>query len=338
MPSAAAPTGFWGSFLGRFVTKYLGDEASMYAQVIAYNALFSMFPILLAVVTISGLVLRGSGASDQMLGSLAAALPADASRDVIDALQSTERNAGLLAIVSFVGLLWSGSSLFGAIETGFDHAYGLPSRSFVMSKLMGSVMIFVFAILALLTVTASGAATFLVGFSEDALPFTIPGGKLITTALGYAISIASAFVMFLAVLWVVPNRRFRLSQVWRGALLAAFLFVLVSQIFPIYARYLGGFNRYGATFGLFFLLMTWFFFLGQILMVAVEVNALCAPATETSWASATRPVDPRPIVKPAQPAPGFVTTTRSWLAPIFVTAGIVAGFFWSLLGRRTSVQ
>jgi len=58
---------------------------------------------------------------------------------------------------------------------------------------------------------------------------------------------------------------------------AGILFELVTLLFPLYLSINRGINQYGATFGLLFLLMTFFFFLGLITMIGVEVNSVIYP-------------------------------------------------------------
>jgi len=76
---------------------------------------------------------------------------------------------------------------------------------------------------------------------------------------------------------VMPNRKQDFGKIIPGALVAAVLFELITLVFPLYISLNRGLNQYGATFGLFFLLMTFFFFLGLITMVGVEVNSVLYP-------------------------------------------------------------
>ena len=70
----------------------------------------------------------------------------------------------------------------------------------------------------------------------------------------------------------VPNRTFTLHEVLPGAVLAGILIEVLSLAFPLYARYAGRFNTYGAQFGLFFLLATWFYLLSELLLLGAVYN------------------------------------------------------------------
>jgi hypothetical protein len=77
--------------------------------------------------------------------------------------------------------------------------------------------------------------------------------------------------------YVIPNRKQQFRKVLPGALVAGLLFELITLLFPLYLSINNGINQYGKTFGLFFLLMTFFFFLGLITMIGVEVNSVIYP-------------------------------------------------------------
>jgi len=82
--------------------------------------------------------------------------------------------------------------------------------------------------------------------------------------------------MFLVLYRFVPDAKLRFWHVWKGAVLAGVLFVLLTQMFPLYLRFLGaGFAAYKAL-GVFLLLMTWFYFLGMILCAGALLNAVLA--------------------------------------------------------------
>jgi len=126
------------------------------------------------------------------------------------------------------------------------------------------------------------------------------------------------------VAWLA-RRRVRVAA---GALVAGILFEVVTLIFPIYLSINKGLNAYGKTFGLFFLLMTFFYLVGLITVVGVEVNSVLHPVN----ADQSAPEAPPPNLAPesARPLrPGIRGRTVLILA-------VVASGIGVLLGRRTS--
>jgi membrane protein len=88
------------------------------------------------------------------------------------------------------------------------------------------------------------------------------------------VSLAISFVVSLGLYTVVPVARPRWGQVWKGSLVAAVLFVLLGQLFPLYLQVTGSFSAFGATFAFILIMLLWFYLLGQIIVIGAEVNAL----------------------------------------------------------------
>jgi membrane protein len=259
------------AFPVRAIKRYLDSQGPNSATLIAWNALFAVFPIVLVTITVLGLVLQNPTIAQNVQTAVVDALPGkNAQGQVLDALNGVKHNTGVFAIVGFAGLLWGGSALFGAIEQGLSTLYGRKPRDFVRQKLMSFAMIFLFTALAVPLVLSSALLPALQSLNFVPAIFTSgPAGLIIQIAAG----ILDGTLIFLAIYYVVPNRRQHLRFVLPGAITAGVLLEAFTFVFPLYVRLAGGFNAYGATFALFFLLMTYMFFLGQITVIGGVVNA-----------------------------------------------------------------
>jgi membrane protein len=123
-----------------------------------------------------------------------------------------------------------------------------------------------------------------------------PAALLIQIGAG----IVDGALIFFAVYYVVPHRRQRLRHVWPGAVAAGVLLEGFTFLFPLYVHLAGGFNTYGATFALFFLLMTYMFFLGQITVIGGAVNAEYEITRDPGDCIAPTP---QQAMRPAEPLP-----------------------------------
>lgn len=290
------------SRLGQFFARYGRDQADDWATLIAFSALFSIFPMIGALLTILGLMLRDEQKLLQLIDVINRVFPAQLA-DMLSFLSETRQITGLLGLVSLVGLLWSASNLFGTMARAFNHFYGVQDRGMRGQKIMAFAMIFVFLILSVVSVVASSAATFLLGFSADRSPIPLPGLGLLQSLLGWAVSIGAAFLLFVSVFRIVPNAPLTLGHVWKGALLSAALFALINQLFPLYLRFFGGGFQAYKTLGLFLLLMTWFFLLARILVLGCELNAFLTPLPAHQTAREPRQAFGREQPPPARPEP-----------------------------------
>jgi len=261
-----------GSYPVRVVKRYLDAHGPNWAVLIAWNGLFAMFPILLVTATVIGLVLRSPSIASGVEQQVVHAFPGngDLQLQITNALNAFKEKSGLLAIIGFAGLLWSGSALFGAIEQALAALTPCKARGFVTQKLVGFAMILLFTVLAVPLVMSGSLLPALE--SLPVVPRFLSSGPA-ALIFQIAAGVIDAAVLFAAIYFVVPNRRQRLRDIVPGALVAGGLLEGLTLIFPLYFKLSGGFASYGATFALFFLLLTYFYLLGQITMLGAAVNA-----------------------------------------------------------------
>jgi membrane protein len=259
------------SLPGRLATAYGQSKSANYAAGLAFNAFLTMFPLILGLLSVIGLLVQNQALEGKLQEAIISIFPSDAQSQLTQAFKGIKRNVGLLTIISILGLIWSGTGLFGSMEFALGEVFGTGQRNLLRQRLMGLVMMVIFMTAILLAAGANGVA----GSSLPLAPFS---GFL----LGSLIMVALLVMIYR----FVPNRSFPFGQVWQGALLAGVLIEVLSLVFPIYGRLTHGFNTYGQQFALFFLLATWLFFLCQLLLLGAVFNRLRLGAPEEKGVAA----------------------------------------------------
>jgi membrane protein len=259
------------SLPGRLMTAYGESKAANYAAGLALNAFLTMFPLILGLLTIVGLLAQNPGLEARLQAAIIGIFPPDAHGQLTQAFKGIKHNVSLLGIVSILGLIWSGTGLFAAMEFALSQVFGTGQRNMLRQRLMGLVMMIIFMTAILLAAGANGVA-------GSGLPLAPVSGFV----LGSLIMVALLVMIYR----YVPNRSFPFGQVWQGALLAGVLIEVLSLIFPIYGRLSHGFNTYGQQFALFFLLATWLLFLCQLLLLGAVFNRLRLGAPEEEGVAA----------------------------------------------------
>jgi membrane protein len=160
------------------------------------------------------------------------------------------------------------------MEQAFAVIYHTRPRSFIQQKLVAFGMIIVFTVLVGVAVGTSSLLPVITHLSF--VPPALTSGP-VALLLQVVIGGLTGWALFTAIYYVVPNRRQKWRQVLPGALLAGVLFEAVTLLFPVYLELNKGIGSYGKTFALFFMLMTYFFFLGIITMLGVELNSVLYP-------------------------------------------------------------
>jgi membrane protein len=322
----------------RVITAFGESQASNYAAALAFAAFLAMFPMILGALSIIGVAIRDPATEARFQSFILQMFPGDAQPELQHAIRGVRQSAGLLALVSLGGLVWSASGIFATMEFALTQIFGTKQRDMLRQKLMGFVMMMLLVVALGITVAANAAAGYLANY--------IPYAWVLSFLIG-----AAVMVVLLVLLYrFVPNRTFALGEVLPGALLAGVMIEALSLAFPLYARFAGSFNTYGAQFGLFFLLATWLYLLSEVLLIGAVYNRfrlgqpdakglIASPEHESH--EAERPVDvikrkKREGAPEPQPAPEPEAESRSMFerAVLFVVVGLaVAG---GMIRRRAA--
>ncbi|MDQ6712316.1 MAG: YihY/virulence factor BrkB family protein [Candidatus Dormibacteraeota bacterium] len=262
---------------GRVIRKFLEDEAPNWAALIAWNALFAMFPIAIFAASLLGFALRLFGAAnDAVYKTIFSSIPGDPQQqtELLKAVTGVKSQSGILFIIGLVGLLVGGSALFGVMEQAFAVIYHTKPRDFVRQKLIAFGMVFLFTILVGIAVATSSLLPALKQI-PDIPPILYSGAAAFI--LQAIVGTVAGFLLFGSMYYVIPNRKQQFRKVFPGTLAAGIMFEVITLLFPLYLELNRGLNQYGKTFGLLFVLMTFFFLLGLITMIGVEVNSVIYP-------------------------------------------------------------
>jgi membrane protein len=240
----------------RVVDAFGASRATYYASALAFAGFLAMFPMILGILSVIGLAISDRATEARFQTLILQMFPASAQSELLNAIHGVKQSAGWMGLVSLVGLLWAASGIFSTLEFVLSQVFGTKQRSLPRQKLMGFLlMLFLVAAIAI-TLGANAIAAF------------FPYAWVTSFLVGATVMVALLVVLYR----FVPNRAFKLRDVLPGALLAGVLTELLSLGFPLYARIAGGFNTYGAQFGLFFLLATWLFLLSELILLGAVYN------------------------------------------------------------------
>ena len=240
------------------VMAYFASHASDHAAGLAFNAFLSMFPLMLGLIALVGLFPQ----SDEIKGAvekvLVVAFPPSEQAGMLRTFQHAKTSAGALALFSLLALLWSGTNLFASMEFALNQIYLCASRAFWRTRVMGVAVLGVFLVAVGASVGISTALTIAPAFAVLGFAF----GWIVMTAL------------LMVIYRVVPNRRTRFSEVWRGAVVAGLSLELLNLAFPLYLHVTHGAATYGRSFGFLFVVGTWTYLLSMVLLSGAVINRM----------------------------------------------------------------
>jgi uncharacterized BrkB/YihY/UPF0761 family membrane protein len=130
----AAPSGptdlaahSWRGVLTRTVREFREDNLTDWAAALTYYGILSIFPALLALVAVLGLI--GPSATQPLIDNLGAVAPGPAKQIVTSAIQNLQKSGGAAGVLFIVGIamaVWSASGYVAAFMRASNAIYRVP--------------------------------------------------------------------------------------------------------------------------------------------------------------------------------------------------------------------
>ncbi|MFL6104041.1 MAG: YihY/virulence factor BrkB family protein [Actinomycetes bacterium] len=268
-PQQIPPKG-WKAIAKRTAKEVKADQVPLLSAGVAFYALLSLFPAIIAGVSIYGLVADPQTVRDQIANLTKLLSPETADLVGKQLTEVTSGAGGALGLATVIGILtalWSASSGMKALVTGVNLAYDeTETRKFV--KLRGLALLLTLGAMLLLTVAGATIA----GFPPiaDNLPVAL---QWVVSILRFVV-LAVLLILGLAALYrYAPNRdKPKWTWVSWGSMVATVLWILASIGFSIYVNSFGNYNKtYGALAGI-IILMFWLYLTAVIVLVGAELN------------------------------------------------------------------
>ena len=265
----------WGDIVVRTGKQVKGDNVPLLSAGVAFYAMLALFPALIALVSIYGLV-AGPDEVAVQFHSFTRAMPAEAAQLITNQIAdlTTKSSGGLstAAIIGVLGALWAASSGMRWLLSALTLAYeGKETRKFI--KLRGLALVFTLG--AILASAVSVGVLVATPSLFRALGLG-PVGKTVINVARWPF-LASLLVFGLSVLYrfgpnrVEPSVRKRQWFTW-GSAVAAAVWLAGSVGFSIYAAMAGKFNEtYGALGGVIVLLL-WLYLSAFAILLGAELN------------------------------------------------------------------
>ncbi len=281
----------WKQILKRSWAENKADNMPIIAGGVAFFGFLSIFPALIALVSLYGLVATPETVARQ-IEDLSAQLPDSAADLIGEQLRAIVANSGsalsISLVISILAALWSASGGVGNLVTAINLAYDeVEARNFVKLKLLSlgltlGAVIFVLVTFGLVAIVPAVI---------EALPLGIVGTVLAQVAR-WAL-LLGVFAGSLAVLYrVAPDRDSpRFSWVSLGAVIVTVIWAAVSVGFAVYVDNFGSYDKtYGAIAGV-IVLMLWLYLTCYLVLLGAEINS----EAEHQTAHDTTTGEPQPM-------------------------------------------
>jgi len=269
--------GSLGQTLKRTLTEFKEDELTDRAAALTYYGVLSIFPALIALVSIVGLVgdpATVTKALTDVVSSIGPASAAETFKGPIESITQSSGAAGILLIVGIASALWTASGYVGAFMRASNVIYEVEEgRSFVkLRPLQMLVTLFLVLLTALVLL-----ALVLTGPLADAVGSAVGLGSTAVTVWDIAkwpVLLAVVVVMIALLYYTSPNAKLRgVKSILPGSVLAVVIWLIASAAFAFYVANFGSYNKtYGALGGV-VIFLVWLWITNVAILLGAELNA-----------------------------------------------------------------
>lgn len=265
--------------LQRTLLAAIDDGCFWIAKGAAYSAILSFFPVLTSAAAIL-VMTRAEFVSNTLEQFLAKVVPPGTESLVLAQFRAQGQKSITLLIVAALLSLWAAASVIKSLIQGFNMAYRVPrSRSFLHETGVAIMLVF-------LGVIPLVGASALVVFGNQAEHAVLGAIRIdpdlqsfagvwrwVTGAARYLVSFGATVAVTSILYYYGPYRRQRWGGVWRGAVVAAVLWLPATRGFAAYVRHIARYNVMYGSIGAGIALLVWMYLLAVIAIFGCEFNA-----------------------------------------------------------------
>ena len=263
--------------LKRTATEFGEDNLSDWAAALTYYGLLALFPALIALVSLVGLLADPQSTTEKVSEIVTQIGPESAAQTFsgpIESITSNRSAAGILFVVGLLVALWSASNYVGAFMRASNVVYETPEgRPFwKLRPLQIAVTLVMVILLALLAL-----ALVLTGPLAEAVAEPLGIGDAAVTAWDIAkwpVMLAVVVAMISVLYYASPNVKLRgFKWVTPGSIVAVVVWLIASAAFAFYVANFATYDKTYGTLGGVVVMLIWLWITNLALLFGHELNA-----------------------------------------------------------------
>ena len=265
----------WLKALWRSFREFRRDNLTDWAAALTYYGILAIFPAILALVSILGLL--GGDTTQTLIDNLGQVAPGPAQEIFTGAIENLQENEGAAGIMLIVGLavaIWSASGYVAAFMRASNAIYeveeGRPFWKSIPVRVGTTLILLVLLAITSLGVVLTGGLAEevgnVVGLSETAVD--------VWNIAKWPILIVTVSLMFAILYYAAPNVKHpKFQWVSPGGIVATLLWIVASAGFAFYVANFSSYNEtYGALGGV-IIFLTWLWITNIAVLFGAELNA-----------------------------------------------------------------
>ena len=298
------------------------DNASRLSAALAYYTIFSLAPLLVLVIAITGLIWEAEAVRTQILSQVQDLIGPEGADFVASLLADKGSPAeGIVALLlGIITLLFGALGVFNELHTSLNIIWNIKVektkgflrsiKKLLMDRFLSFAMILAIGFLLLVSLVVTAALSATQETIGDAFPFS----EFFMQIVNLVLSVGVTTILFALLFKFLPDAEIAWHDAWIGAFITSLLFSLGKAAIGIYL----GNSAVGSTFGAagsLVLLLLWIYYSAQILFFGAEFTQVYANQYGSKISIGGKEKSAR-----REAGEGKAPTTGPWLAPAAVMA------------------
>lgn len=259
--------------------EWVGDKASKLSAALAYYSVFSIAPLLVITISISGLFFGREAAQGEVANQLEGLAGESTATAIQSLVQSANHEATSLVatLIGLVTLLFGASGLFGELKDSLNMIWGVsvkPGRTIktlIRDRFLSFTMVLGIGFLLMISLITSAILSAVSAFMQSYLPMP----EAVWRTLDLVISFTGTTVLFGLIFKVLPDVQIRWRDVVIGAAVTALIFTIGKIGIGLYLGTSGISSSYGAA-GSAIIILMWVYFSSSLLFFGAEFTKVYA--------------------------------------------------------------
>jgi membrane protein len=256
--------------------KWLSDNVPQLAAALAFYTIFSLAPLLIVAVYITGLIFGPQNAHGELLIQIQNLVGNEASV-LIQKLIVGGRKIELVApatvivfAVMFIGATAVFAELHGAVNKIWEVKPGTTNvvAGIIKSRILSFVMLLGVGFLFLVSILSTAVIGMIGGVLQELAP---PLYYLLINLGSGMISFLLITVLFAMIFKLFPEAKISWRPVWVGAFITSILFTVGKYLIGLYLSHSGSGSLYGAA-GSLAVFILWVYYSAQVFYFGVEIT------------------------------------------------------------------
>jgi membrane protein len=267
---------------------FVEEDLFSNAAQVGFYFTFALFPLLLFLISLFGIILASANLSDELFSYLRQVMPVTAYDLVFKTIREvTENSSSGKLTLGILAALWAASAGIDSIRIELNAVYNLTEeRAWWKTKLLALAMTFGLGILVTIALGVVFYGGQFISTILKSVNFTVSSTFFLGILQG--VTVLTVLITLFALIYNFLPDHTKYKWVWitPGAVVGIVLWLLLSYSFRLYLGYFNSYDKTYGSLGAVIILMLWLYLTALVILIGGTINAVLQEFTDPATAKA----------------------------------------------------